>query len=163
MTSTAIRWIAAACLLAALSCGAPNATHPSARGVPATTGTPKPAVQKHVPTPGKVTRIPLDRLFTLQQSKAALIYDVRPGFSFGFGHIPGAISWPKGRFADELAAREMEIRAAIAARRPVVFYCTDSACPDSNTIASRLAARGFPVCILDGGFAAWKTAELPTE
>ena len=115
------------------------------------------------PAPGKVTRIQLDTFFPLQQAGAALIYDVRPGFSFRRGHIPHAISWPKGQFTTQLAAREAEIRAARAARRPIIVYCTDLACPDSNKIATRLAARGHSVSILDGGYAAWTSAELPCE
>ena len=163
MSAAAIRWIAAACLPAALSCCGPTpgaSAHPPARPASAAA---EPGPSKPAPKPGKITRLPLDRFFALQQNRAALIYDVRPGFSYGKGHIPGAISWPKGQFAAQLAAREAEIRAARAAKLPVVLYCTDLACQDSNKVAGSLAALGHSVFILDGGFASWKTAELPIE
>ena len=212
MSCAAIRWIAATCLPAALSCSGPTAVGPAHPPAPATSGqaagTPPNTVYLRrdrdetgrgggqdaratggpgilpgastqttkgakytvlgtppapTPAPGKVTRIQLDTFFPLQQAGAALIYDVRPGFSFRRGHIPHAISWPKGQFTTQLAAREAEIRAARAARRPVIVYCTDLACPDSNKIATRLAARGHSVSILDGGYAAWTSAELPCE
>jgi rhodanese-related sulfurtransferase len=102
-------------------------------------------------------------MFQLQQTNAALIYDVRPGFFFGLGHIPEANSWPKSKYAAQLASRETELRVAAAAKRPIVLYCTDLACPDSATVASRLAALGHSVAILEGGFEAWKTSGLPTE
>ena len=159
MTAAAIRWIAAACVPAALAYCAPTAPpHPPARPAPA-----QPAALAVTPKPGTITHIPLATFFPLQQSAAALIYDVRPGFFFGLGHIPGALSWPKSQFAAQLAAREAEIRAAKAAKRPVILYCTDLACPDSSKVAARLADLGFSVSILEGGYAAWKSAELPSE
>jgi rhodanese-related sulfurtransferase len=166
MSCAAIRWIAAACLPAVLSCSGPTAAgaaHPPARTPPATSTQTAGTPATPAPTPGNVTRIQLDAFFPLQQAATALIYDVRPGFSFRRGHIPHAISWPKSQFTTQLAAREAEMRAAHAARRPVIFYCTDLACPDSNKIATRLAARGHSVSILDGGYAAWISAELPSE
>ena len=81
----------------------------------------------------------------------------------GFGKIPGAISWPRHDFDGRLSQSETEIRAAKAAGKPVVIYCTDAACPDARAVAEKLAARGHDVAILDGGFAGWKEAGLPTE
>ncbi|MEO5714607.1 MAG: rhodanese-like domain-containing protein, partial [Luteolibacter sp.] len=78
-------------------------------------------------TKGKITRIPLGTFFQLQQSDKALIFDVRPGFYYGLGHIPGAINWPRGRFEEQLAQREAQIQAAVAADKPVLLYCTDLA------------------------------------
>jgi len=164
MTAAVIRRIAAACVTAALAaCGPVPAgpAHPPNHTTVAASA--KPAPQTVAPKPGKITRISLATFFPLQQTDAALIYDVRPGFSFGHGHIPGALSWPKNLFATQLAAREAEIRAATTAKRPVVLYCTDQSCPDSDKVATRLAALGHSVFILDGGYAAWKAAELPSE
>jgi len=166
MTRAARRWLAAACLLAALAgCAVPAAgpSRPSIKAAAAavplrptqlTTGTPK---------AGTITPMPLDRFFPLQQSNAALIYDVRPGFSYRLGHIPGARSWPKSQFDAQLAPRLAEIRAATTAKRPVILYCSDLSCQDSTKVATRLAALGHSLSILEGGYAAWKTAELPTN
>ncbi len=112
---------------------------------------------------GKVTRIPLGTFFQLQQSGKALIFDVRPGFYYNLGHVPGAINWPKGRFEEQLNQREALIRTAVSANKPVLLYCTDLACPDALNIATRLAGRGHSTAILQGGWEAWKAGELPTE
>ena len=163
MTRVALRWMVAGLVLAAPSCSGLQAPKPTA--VPAAAQAVKPSVPPTAPTPkpGKISRLPLEALFQLQQTNAALIYDVRPAFFFNLGHIPGASSWPKSKYAAQLASRETELRAAAAAKRPIVFYCTDLACPDAAAIATRLAARGHSLAILDGGFEAWKTSGLPTE
>ncbi|MEI6654814.1 MAG: rhodanese-like domain-containing protein [Verrucomicrobiota bacterium] len=115
------------------------------------------------PQPGKITHLQLDGVFPLQQSNSALIYDVRPAFFFSLGHIPGALNWSINSFAGQLATREEEIRRASHDKRPVILYCTDLACPYSNNVACRLSARGHSVAVFDGGYAAWKAADLPTE
>jgi rhodanese-related sulfurtransferase len=112
---------------------------------------------------GKVTRIPLGTFSGIQQSGQVLIFDVRPAFHFGLGHIPGAINWPRGRFESQLAIHEPRIASAAAAGIPVVLYCTDLACPDAREIATRLASRGHPVAVLEGGWEAWNAGGLPTE
>jgi len=114
-------------------------------------------------TYGKVTRIALGDLFPLQQSGAVLLYDVRPHFHHGLGHIPGSVNWPKSSYASQLPAREAEMRAATAAGKPIVVYCTDLACPDARNVASQLAARGHSIKVLEGGWEAWKAGQLPTE
>jgi rhodanese-related sulfurtransferase len=119
---------------------------------------PAPAVK-----PGTLSAIDITTLFPRQQAGTVLIYDARPGFVAGFGKIPGSVSWPKNDFDARLSQREAEIRTAKAAGKPVVFYCTDAACPDARAVAEKLAARGHDVAILDGGFAAWKEAGLPVE
>jgi rhodanese-related sulfurtransferase len=113
--------------------------------------------------PGKLTEIDLTILFPRQQAGTVLLYDARPGFVAGFGKIPGSISWPRHDFDARLSQSTSEIRAAKQAGKPVVFYCTDAACPDARAMAERLAAKGHDVSILEGGFAAWKEAGLPTE
>lgn len=124
---------------------------------------PRPKPAPPAPATGVVTAIDLTALFPLQQAGGVLLYDVRPGFVLSFGRIPGAVSWPRREFDRHLAAREPEIRAAARAGKPVVFYCTDAACPDAQAMAERLAAKGHDVSILEGGFALWKEAGLPTE
>ena len=115
------------------------------------------------PKTGKLTVIDMTGLFPRQQAGGVLLYDVRPGFVTGFGKIPGAVSWPRGDFDRRLSLSETEIRAARAAGKPVVIYCTDADCPDSREVAEKLAARGHDVSILEGGYADWKEAGLPTE
>ncbi len=148
--------------LALVSCATPP--EPETAPPPPPPSAPEaPAEQPPAPQSGKVTRMPLGTLFQLQQSDGALIYDVRPAFFHRLGHIPGSLNWPKSAFDSQLPSREAEIRAAAAAGKPVVLYCTDLACPDARNVASRLAARGHSVSVLEGGWDAWKTGELPTE
>ncbi len=112
---------------------------------------------------GRMSVIDLTTCFELQQTGRLLLYDVRPTFVRAFGAIPGSVSWPKDRFEAGLPQHEPEVRAAVAAGKAVVLYCTDADCPDSHTVATRLAARGHDVAILEGGFADWKTAGLPVD
>lgn len=140
-----------------------SSPQPPSKPTPAPT-TPEPAATPVTPiTPGSVTRMPLGTLFQLQQADNVLIYDVRPTFTRALGSIPGSVSWPKNAYESQLATREPEIRAATAAGKPVVFYCTDLACPDATTVATRLAARGHKVSVLQGGWDAWKAGGLPAQ
>ncbi len=113
--------------------------------------------------PGRVTRIMLGDLFQLQQENRALIFDVRPSFVYQLGHIPGAVNWPKAGFNTQLSRNEARIAEAKAAKKPVVLYCVDFACPDARTVATWLSARGHSVAVLEGGWDAWKTGGLPAE
>ena len=112
---------------------------------------------------GKISSVSLTDLFALQQSGKVLLYDARPGFYYHLGHIPGAISLPKANCDPQIAAREAEIKAALAAKKTVVVYCTNTACPDSRTVAIHLAGFGYPCGTLQGGWESWKESGLPTE
>ena len=112
---------------------------------------------------GKVTSISLTELFALQESGNVLIYDARPGYFYMLGHIPGAISLPKPDCDAQIVKREAEIKAAIAANKPIVVYCTNLLCPDARTVANHLAGFGYSSSVLSGGWDSWKEAGLPTE
>jgi rhodanese-related sulfurtransferase len=112
---------------------------------------------------GKLTRIALGDFFAKQQAGTALTFDVRPAFFYRLGHVPGAISWPKNQYEASLSGHLVEIDTATAAGKTVVLYCTDLACPDARTVGTRLAERGLSVTLLEGGWEAWKSGELPTE
>ena len=153
------------CLLAvsALLCSCPE---PPKKPIPPldpskATKKEKPAEAPAAPTsPGQVSRMPLGDLYQLVQGKAAVIYDVRPAIFHKMSNIPGSISWPKAAFDRDLAKHEPRIRAANTQNTPVVIYCTDLACPDALTVATKLAQRGYNVSVLQGGFEAWKVAAL---
>jgi rhodanese-related sulfurtransferase len=152
-----------ACLLAvsALLCSCPE---PPKKPIPPLD--PSKAAEKDKPAeapalpagPGQVSRMPLGDLYQLTQGKAAVIYDVRPAIFHKMGNIPGSISWPEAAFDRDLAKHEPRIRAANTQNTPVVIYCTDLACPDAVTVATKLAARGHNVSVLQGGYEAWKVA-----
>ena len=166
-----MRWIVASvCLLAVDACEegrtpvpaepTPVVSRPEKeKAKPAATQAPaKPVVKA-----GKLTEIALDAFFPRQQEGTVLIYDARPSFVAAFGKIPGAINWPRHDFDSQIASREPEIVAARKAGKIVVIYCTDAACPDARAVGEKLVARGHDVSILEGGFADWKTAGMPTE
>lgn len=120
-------------------------------------------VKPAAPARGRVAVIDMSTLFTLQQGGKVLVFDVRPSFVNAFGHLPGAINWPRYSFDEAYARHEPEIKAALAADKMVVLYCTDAACPDSRAVAERLADKGFTVSVLEGGYNAWKDAGMPVE
>ncbi len=109
-------------------------------------------------SPGQVSRMPLGDLFQLVQGNAAAIFDVRPAIFHKMGNIPGSINWPEANFDRDLAKHEPRIRTANSQNTPVVIYCTDLACPDAVIVATKLAARGYNVSVLQGGYEAWKVA-----
>ena len=147
------------CGLLAVSCVKPEALPPRVPSPAAATVVP---AKPTVPT-GTVTAISLNTFFSLQQSGGTLIYDVRPGFFYRLGHIPGAVSWPKGKFESGLATHEPELATAAKAKRPIVLYCTDRECPDAGSVGRKLTALGYSVELLEGGFEDWKAADMPVE
>lgn len=108
--------------------------------------------------PATLTRMPLGDLYQLVQSNAAMIFDVRPTIFYKMGHIPGAISFPESNFERDFAKHEASIRRANANNTPVVIYCTDLACPDAMTVATKMVQSGYSVSVLQGGYEAWKLA-----
>ncbi|MEX1048265.1 MAG: rhodanese-like domain-containing protein [Akkermansiaceae bacterium] len=112
---------------------------------------------------GKVSSISLADAFALQQSGKALIYDARPGFFYSLSRIPSAISLPKPGASAQVAAREAEIKTALAEGKTIVVYCSNFACPDARAVAIHLASYGYSSSTLTGGWEAWKESGLPTE
>jgi rhodanese-related sulfurtransferase len=154
--------------LGLVSCAAPVGQAPAAVTRTAPAANPREVIStkplaENPADAGRVTRIPLGTFFEIQQSAKVLIFDVRPSFIYQLGHIPGAVNWPRGRFESQLALHENQIQQAAFAGKPVVLYCTDLACPDAREVATRLAARGHSVAVLEGGWDAWKIGGLPTE
>ncbi|MBX3742723.1 MAG: rhodanese-like domain-containing protein [Akkermansiaceae bacterium] len=166
MTRAAVTFLAPIPLLAVLSCTGAQREAGDVTGFKPSSGLKVSAEADETPvTPGagRVTRIMLGDLFKLQQENRVLIFDVRPAFLYQLGHIPGAVSWPKAGFDSQLPANEARIAAARAAKKPVVVYCVDFACPDARTVATWLSERGHSTAVLEGGWDAWKTGGLPAE
>lgn len=170
-----MRWVVASvCLLALDACEEgqkPEAAKPTPAALPSVakprTTPERPAAAKPAAPAtakaGKLTEISLEAFFPRQQAGTVLIYDARPSFVAAFGKIPGAINWPRHDYDHHLATHEPEISAALKSGKIVVIYCTDAACPDARAVAEKLVARGHDISILEGGFADWKTAGMPTE
>jgi rhodanese-related sulfurtransferase len=157
------RFTTFACLLAmcTLLCACPASPNKPIPPLDPTkvAGKDKTAVTPTLPTkPGQVFRMPFGDLYQLVQGKAALIFDVRPSIFHKMGNIPGSISWPENAFERDLARHEPRIRSANSQNTPIVIYCTDLACPDAVTVATKLAVLGYSVSVLEGGYDTWKTA-----
>jgi len=139
-----------------------------AKTAPPTAQTPsasEPAYKKPVRMNGRgaIATIPLADFFTLQQSGKALIFDARPAFFYSLGHIPGAINLSKNHCDESIHAREAEIKAALAAGRTIVVYCSSSTCPDARTVAIHISGFGYPAKIFYGGMEEWREASMPTD
>lgn len=161
-----MRWVVAAGFFLALdACEEARTPAPAPVKQSPAAAAAKPAGQKSsAPAKtGKLTEISLEEFFPRQQAGTVLIYDARPSFVAAFGKIPGAINWPRYDFDRDLASHEPEIAAAKKAGKMVVIYCTDAGCPDSHKVAEKLVARGHDVAVLQGGYADWKAAGMPTE
>ncbi len=157
--------------LALVSCAAPESPDANAGNGgsgPAAAARPSPAAKPERPRlrpseRGKVTSISLEEAFALQQTGNVLIYDARPSVFYHLGRIQGAISMPKSICDDVITVREAEIKAAVAAKKPIIVYCTGPLCPDARTVAMHLASAGYSSSVLEGGWDAWKDGGLPVD
>jgi rhodanese-related sulfurtransferase len=160
MTDRRVKLFTLVALAAGLaSCAQPVPEVPVKKAA-ATPAKPKPVRMNNR---GKVTSISLTEAFALQQSGNVLLFDARPGYFYLLGHIPGAINLPKPDCDAQITKREAEIKAAIAANKPIVVYCTNLLCPDARTVANHLASFGYSSSVLSGGWESWKESGLPTE
>lgn len=112
---------------------------------------------------GIVSSVDLARVFELQQSSGALIYDARPSYLFQQGHIPGAINFPKSDLKVQLPRETAKLKAAKAAKMPILVYCSGILCSDARTVARHLAFSGYSSSVFAGGWDEWSGAGLPIE
>jgi rhodanese-related sulfurtransferase len=96
--------------------------------------------------------VELDRL--LKSNENIMVVDVREHEDFARGHIPGALNLPPDRWdsLEEMSRDKMHI-----------FYCHTQACHLAAQACVKFATRGYPVMELEGGFVAWRAAELEIE
>lgn len=159
--------ISSAAALALASCAGTSGTQAPAQPAPAKPRKAPKIVAKPPSLPmsqrGKTSSISMEEAFALQQSGGALIYDARPKFYYLISHIPGAQSMPKASCEEEILVRKKELNAAVAAKKPIIVYCTNFLCADARTVASHLALNGYSSSVMSGGWDAWKESGLPTE
>jgi len=155
-----------ALVLALGSCTQPaSAPVPVPPVAPAKQEVAKPAYKKPVRMNGRgeITSISLEQFFERKEAGMTLVFDARPSFFYRLGHIPGAISMPlKGSDAD-IAARESEIKAALAAGKTLIVYCTSITCPDARSLAIHFSGFGYPVSVYSGGWDGWRDAGMPLD
>jgi rhodanese-related sulfurtransferase len=86
------------------------------------------------------------------------VVDALGGDYYARQHLPGAIPLVESDVADRAAAL-LPDRAA-----PVVTYCSNPSCPNSQRVADRLTALGYTnVRKYREGIEDWTEAGLPTE
>lgn len=80
------------------------------------------------------------------QKSALIVVDVRGGYDFQKGHIPGAVN----------AAYNTMDKAGLPRDGALVLYCGNDKCPLSHLAAKTLEALGYKdLMVLEGGIAAW--------
>ena len=82
------------------------------------------------------------------------IVDVRAADDYAKGHIPGAVSLPKDRWATLQGLRKDRVN---------VLYCYSLVCHLAATAAVQFAAQGYPVMELDGGWRWWSEDGFDVE
>ena len=82
------------------------------------------------------------------------VIDVRAEEDFTEGHIPGAINLPQSRWQDA---------SGLSKEKTNIIYCYSQVCHLAARACVALAAQGYPVMELEGGFAAWQEHDLDIE
>jgi len=96
--------------------------------------------------------VELDRM--IHEGAGINVVDVRAAEDYAKGHIPGAVNLPQDRW-DTLEGLQRE--------KINVLYCYTQTCHLAANAAFRFADKGYPVMEMDGGFEAWKEADLDIE
>ncbi|HUJ11329.1 MAG TPA: rhodanese-like domain-containing protein [Verrucomicrobiae bacterium] len=82
------------------------------------------------------------------------VVDVRAADDYAKGHIPGAVSLPKNKWASFNGLQKGKLN---------ILYCYSQTCHLAATAAVEFAAHGYPVMEMQGGFDAWAKNELKIE
>ncbi|MER7007764.1 rhodanese-like domain-containing protein [Dactylosporangium sp. NPDC000555] len=104
------------------------------------------------------TLIDREQLHTEIKAGVVTVVDALGGYYYAKQHLPGAIPLVENDVA-ELAGSLLPERAA-----PIVTYCSNPACPNSQRVADKLIALGYTnVRKYREGIEDWVAAGLPTE
>lgn len=82
------------------------------------------------------------------------VVDVREAEDYEKGHVPGAISLPKGTW---------ENPRGLAKDKTNVVYCYSQVCHLAASACVAFASKGYPVMELEGGFKTWQLHEMDIE
>ena len=104
------------------------------------------------------TLITREQLHAEIEAGAVTVVDALGGDYYAKQHLPGAIPFVDGDVADR-ASTLLPDRAT-----PIVTYCSNPACPNSQRVADKLTALGYTnVRKYREGIEDWVAAGLPTE
>jgi len=96
---------------------------------------------------------PVELSHTLE-SGGVNVVDVREAEDYQKGHVPGAISLPRGTW---------ESPQGLSKDKTNVVYCYSQQCHLAANACVAFAGNGFPVMELEGGFETWKEHEMDIE
>jgi ArsR family transcriptional regulator len=96
--------------------------------------------------------VPVAELGPWVRAERAAILDVRPSEEFAFARVPGAISHPIGHIRAGLAPSGLG--------NSVLAYCRGPHCTYAYEAIVLLREQGFKARRLEGGFLAWRLAQL---
>jgi rhodanese-related sulfurtransferase len=97
---------------------------------------------------------PVELEHNLKNRNDIVVVDVRETEDYEKGHIPGAINLPSDKWNTFAGLRKDTLN---------VLYCYTQQCHLAATAAVEFGAKGYPVMEMDGGFEAWKEADLEIE
>ncbi len=97
---------------------------------------------------------PVELDHMLKANQTITVVDVREPEDFAKGHVPGALNLPRDKW-DSLEGLSRD--------KTQIFYCYSQTCHLAAEACAKFASRAYPVMEMEGGFAAWKAAELEIE
>jgi rhodanese-related sulfurtransferase len=104
------------------------------------------------------TLISRDELHSLIQAGQVTVLDALPASYYEQQHLPGALNLVEADVADKAATLLPDKNA------PIVTYCSNAACGNSQAVANRLTQLGYTnVRKYRDGIQDWVDAGLPTE
>lgn len=103
-----------------------------------------------------ISQLTAEKLNELLAKKGEIVtvVDVRSGYDFQKGHIPGAVNAPFN----------VVDKANLPKEGALVLYCTNEKCPLSGLAAKMLETAGYrDMKVLEGGIAAWTAKGFAVE
>lgn len=83
------------------------------------------------------------------------VVDVRDTQAFAKGHVPGAINLPSDSWDNA--------HAMLDKNKVTIIYCYSQACHLATRAAAKLAAEGYHVQEMEGGYQAWVDHNLEVQ
>ena len=112
--------------------------------------------------PGHWQPIDLDSFQGFVSAHKGMSIDARAPSFYRVGHVPGAINLPREEFEPDYAA----VRPLLEPEkeRPIVVYCSEADCRDSELVADALSRLGYHhLFVYKEGWEEWSRAGLPQE
>lgn len=125
-------------------------------------------ISTEAPTPiaSRKTILPMivtiEQLQTFMNEKQGLVLDARPEIFYRFGHIPGAVSFPREDFENIYKTFQSQLEKDRS--QPLIIYCASTSCEDASLVQKSLLALGYSnAAVFAGGWAEWQEKGLPVE